>query len=302
LLSLGVLLLLAAGVTFLAVTWDSLPVSIQAAIMAFLASVALVGAVPASRHRLSGTAEALAILGCGLLAVDLYGARALGLIPMSAIGGLTYAGLSCALIAAINLLMSRIAPKVLTFGLAAVIVGQLPLTLVLSDRVDLAVLLLGLLAQVAITLLWTTKGTRTVRITGAICAALVFGAILITGCGRIFLGLVAHYDSLIATTMASLSQVLPVTGVIGLAAMTGLLLLRRASLPTTLPPALGECICAAAAALAFATCLPQLPGGERWWTTGAATALALAELFRARRTGVILAMLRTALIVVAGSI
>jgi hypothetical protein len=137
LLSLGVLLLLAAGVTFLAVTWDSLPVSIQAAIMAFLASVALVGAVPASRHKLSGTAEALAILGCGLLAVDLYGARALGLIPATAIDGLSYAGLSCALVAAINLLMSRFAPKVVTFGLAGVIVGQLRLTLVLSDRVDL---------------------------------------------------------------------------------------------------------------------------------------------------------------------
>jgi hypothetical protein len=67
-----------------------------------------------------------------------------------------------------------------------------------------------------------------------------------------------------------------------------------------LPPALGECICAAAAALALATCLPQLPAGERWWTTAAATALALAELFRACRTGVILAMLRTAFIVVAG--
>lgn len=76
LLSLGVLLLLAAGVTFLAVTWDSLPVSSQAAIMAFLALVALAGAVPASGHKLAGTAEALAILGCGLLAVDLYGARA----------------------------------------------------------------------------------------------------------------------------------------------------------------------------------------------------------------------------------
>jgi hypothetical protein len=137
-------------------------------------------------------------LGCGLLAVDLYGARARGLIPATAIDGLTYAGLSCALIAAINLLMSRIAP-------------------------------------------------------GAICAALVYGAILITGCGRIFLGLVAHYprdladglDSPIATTMASLPQVLSVTGVVGLAAVTGLLLLRKASLPTTLPPALGECVCAA---------------------------------------------------------
>jgi hypothetical protein len=79
--------------------------------------------------------------------------------------------------------------------------------------------------------------------------------------------------------------------------MAGPLLLRKASLPITLPPALGECSCGRTR---FATCLPQLPAGERWLTTAAAIALALAELFRIRRTGVILAMLRTALIVVAG--
>lgn len=123
LLSLGVLLLLAAGVTFLAVTWDSLPVAIQAAIMATLAAIALAGAVPASKYKLTGTAEALAILGSGLLAVDLYGARELGLVPPTAIDGLTYAAVSCATVAAINLLMSRTAPKVVTFGVAAVIVG-----------------------------------------------------------------------------------------------------------------------------------------------------------------------------------
>src|SRR6266508_2831683 len=60
LLSLGVLLLLAAGVTFLAVTWHNLPVHVQAGIIGTLAALAFAGSVPASRHSLTGTAEAFA--------------------------------------------------------------------------------------------------------------------------------------------------------------------------------------------------------------------------------------------------
>lgn len=205
LLGLGVLLLLAAGVTFLAVTWDSLPVAIQASIIAALAAIALTGAVPASRRKLNGTAEALAILGCGLLTVDLYGARELGLIPPSAIDGLTYAGLSAGVVAAINLLMSRFAPKVITFGVATVIVGQLPLPLILADRVDLAPYLLGLLAQVVVTLLWSAKGTHVIRITGSICAGLVYSALLGIGSARVLLSLIAIHSPMTAPSSTTSS-------------------------------------------------------------------------------------------------
>jgi hypothetical protein len=59
LLSLGVPLLLAAGVTVLAVTGDNLPVSVLAANMALLTSVALASAIPPGCHRLTATAEHL---------------------------------------------------------------------------------------------------------------------------------------------------------------------------------------------------------------------------------------------------
>ncbi|WP_328322974.1 hypothetical protein OHA70_29620 [Kribbella sp. NBC_00382] len=286
LLSLGVLLLLAAGVTFLAVTWDSLSVPVQASIIATLAALALAGSVLIARRKLTGTAEALAILGSGLLTVDLYGARALGLISPDTMDGLTYFGLAAAIVAATNLLLSRIAPSVITYGVAVVIIGQLPLPFLLADRVALAPFLLGLLIQVAITLYWTSKSTKLIRITGALCSAVVFWGLMITGCGRILISL----DS-----AAALSPVIATTAVICLSAAVGILLLRTIALPFSFPPALGESACTAAAAFALATCLPQIPTTGRWLDTALATVLALAALLMLKRT----TMLWTATTVVA---
>ena len=70
------------------------------------------------------------------------------------------------MVAAINLLMSRIASTVKTFGLTAVIAGQLPLTLILIHHVSLALYLFGLVVQVVITVLWTNLSTRLLKITG----------------------------------------------------------------------------------------------------------------------------------------
>ncbi len=307
LLSLGVLLLLAAGVTFLAVTWDSLVVPVQASIIATLATIALAGSVPAARYKLAGTAEALAILGTGLLTVDLYGARALGLITAETIDSLSYFGLAAVLVAATNLLMSRIAPTVITYGVAAVIIGQLPLPFLLAGRLDLAPFLLAMLVQVAITLYWSSKGTKIVRATGASCSALVFWALMITGCLRVFLSLIAHHS---ATTQPSLrdlfdgsptalSPVIATTFVSCLAAATGIFLLRKVKLPRALPAGLAECACTAAAAFALATCLPQIPTAGRWLSTTLATVLALTALLIAKRTGVRAATVWTATAVVA---
>lgn len=290
LLGLGVLLLLAAGVTFLAVTWDSLSVPVQASIIATLAALALAGSVPIARHKLTGTAEALAILGSGLLTVDLYGARALGLISPDTMDGLTYFGLAAAIVAATNLLMSRIAPTVITYGVAAVIIGQLPLPFLLADRVDLAPFLLGLLVQVAITLYWTSKSTKIIRLTGALCSAIVFCGLMITGCTRILISL---------NSATALSPVIATTGVICLAAAVGILLLHKIAIPIALPPTVGESACTAAAAFALTTCLPQIPTTGRWLDTLVACALALAALLMPSRTGVRVTMLWTAAAVVA---
>ncbi|WP_133802611.1 SCO7613 C-terminal domain-containing membrane protein [Kribbella caucasensis] len=300
LLALGVLLLLAAGVTFLAVTWDSLPVAAQAAIMGTLATIALIGAIPMAKHKLAGTAEALAILGCGLLIVDLYGIRALGLITAS--DALTYTAAAAAIVAAVNLLMNRLAPTVKTFGLAAVIVGQLPLPLFLADRVDLAALLLGLLIQLVITLYWSAQGTRTVRITGAICSATVFAGILLTGSTRVLIALVADRDPNFADFIAdmfglSATAFVPLaatTAIVCLTAATGILLLNKRTLPGGLTPTPGEILCTATAAFTVATFLPQIPEAGRWLTTALATVLVLVELLRPRRTGRLTTMLLTA--------
>ncbi|MEU4389496.1 hypothetical protein [Kribbella sp. NPDC023855] len=307
LLSLGVLLLLAAGVTFLAVTWDSLSIPVQASIIATLAALALAGSVPASRHKLAGTAEALAILGTGLLAVDLYGAHALGLDPAKAVDGLAYIGLAAALVAAANLLMSRIAPTVVTYGVATIIIGQFALPFILAGQTGLALFLFGLLLQVTITVYWSAAGTKVVHLTGTICAALVFWALLITGTARIYLSLAAHYSpqaradfgDFFDGSLTALSPVLFTTLVVVLAGATGIFLLRTVPLPRALPPALGESTCTAAAAFAVAACLPQLPTAGRWLDTALATALTLTVLLMPNRTGVRAAVAWTAAGVVA---
>ncbi|MGW6196672.1 SCO7613 C-terminal domain-containing membrane protein [Kribbella sp. NPDC055110] len=290
LLTLGVLLLLAAGVTFLAVNWDNLPVAAQAAIIGTLAALSFAGSIPASRHTLAGTAEALAILGTGLLTVDLYGARALGLIPPTAVDGLTYSAIVFTTIAVLALVMTRLAPKVVTYGVTTVIAAQIPVPLVLIDRASLPVLLGALLAQVVGTLFLSAKGTAIVRRTGSITATIVFCGILVAGMTRTLLGLV---------TTTTLSITIATAAVVCVAAATGIAILRKRPLPAALSPGLGECVCAAAAAFAVATTLPQLPGPSRWFTTALAAALAIVELVAARRTGKLAIILHTATITVA---
>lgn len=290
LLTLGVLLLLAAGVTFLAVNWDNLPVAAQAAIIGTLAALSFAGSIPASRRNLAGTAEALAILGTGLLTVDLYGARALGLIPPTAVDGFTYSAIVFTTIAVLALLMTRLAPKVITYGVTTVIAAQLPVPLVLIDRASLPVILGALLAQVVSTLYLSAKGTTIVRRTGSITATIVFNGILVAGMTRTVLGLL---------TTTTLSITIATAAVMCLAAATGIAILHKRPLPAAFTPGLGECVCAAAAAFAVATTLPQLHGPSRWFTTALATALAVIELVAARRTGKLAIVLHTATITVA---
>ncbi len=211
--------------------------------------------------------------------------------------------------------MSRIAPNVITYGLAAVIIGQLPLPLILADRADLAPYLLALLIQVVVTFFWTATGTRAVRSTGIICASIVFWTLLTIGCARVFLSLIALHSpdsrqplaDLFNGSPTALAPVIATTAVVCLAAFTGISLLRRIAIPAgprpthpyALPPAVGECLCIATAAFAVATCLPHLPTAGRWLTTAAATLLAFTVLLRKQHTGVLTLTLATATTVVA---
>ncbi|MEU0096835.1 DUF2157 domain-containing protein [Kribbella sp. NPDC006257] len=307
LLALGVLLLLAAGVTFLAVNWDSLSVSIQASIMATLAALALAGSVPASRKNLAGTAEALALLGGGLLIVDLFGARELGLVSDATISETRYAALSFAIVASINLLMTRIAPSVKTFGLTAVIAGQLPLTLFLVNHVSIAVYLLGLVVQVVVTVLWTNTSTRLLKITGGICGAFFLSIVLFVGTFRVLLGLLAAHssswadfaDELFDGPITAFGPVLATAAVVCLATVAGTVLSRKTALSASLPPNTIEYICSASGAFVIAVLLPQIPVVDRWSATAAATGLGLAVILRPRRTGLLTFVLRIAAVIVA---
>ncbi|HYN57883.1 MAG TPA: hypothetical protein VES03_11865 [Motilibacterales bacterium] len=82
LLGLGALLLVIAGAVFAAVVWDRLGAAGQVSLM--LAATAGVGALAIRlRSRLSGTAEALAVVAAGLATIDLTAAPLLGLLPES---------------------------------------------------------------------------------------------------------------------------------------------------------------------------------------------------------------------------
>jgi hypothetical protein len=80
LLGLGALLLVVAATVFAAVVWDRLGALGQVALMA-TATLLVAWLAVRLRHRLHGTAEALAVVAAGLLVVDLAAAPLLGLLP-----------------------------------------------------------------------------------------------------------------------------------------------------------------------------------------------------------------------------
>lgn len=82
LLGVGALLLVVAGAVFAAVVWERLGAAGQVVLM--LGATLGVGGLAAwLRPRLSGTAEALAVVAAGLAVIDLLAAPALGLLPES---------------------------------------------------------------------------------------------------------------------------------------------------------------------------------------------------------------------------
>ena len=79
LLGLGALLVVAAGIAFVAVAWTRLGLVFQSAVMATVTAAACGVSAWTARRGLRATEEALAAAGAALLAVDLGAAHALGL-------------------------------------------------------------------------------------------------------------------------------------------------------------------------------------------------------------------------------
>ncbi len=87
LLGLGALMVVAAGIAFVAVAWTRLGLLFQSAVMAAVTATACAVSAWTARRRLRATEEALAAAGASLLAVDLGDAQALGLWGLDGVSG-----------------------------------------------------------------------------------------------------------------------------------------------------------------------------------------------------------------------
>ncbi|WP_369253021.1 SCO7613 C-terminal domain-containing membrane protein [Geodermatophilus amargosae] len=147
LLGLGALLVVAAAVAFVAVAWTRLGVTFQAAVMATVTAAACATSAWSARRGLRATEEALAAAGAALLAVDLAAAHALGLWGADAVPGRLWAGVSCAVTAAVALGLGRLTRSTVTWPLAALLAAQpagwLLLPAGLADGVAGVAVLLG---------------------------------------------------------------------------------------------------------------------------------------------------------------
>jgi hypothetical protein len=308
LLALGVLLVLGASVTFLAVVWTRLGLAAQAAIMASV-GLAFAGlSVLAARRRLSATAEAFAVLGLSVLAADLVAARARDLLPTGDTP--TYAGLSCAALALLCLLIHRVTGTIMTFGVAAVLLAQVPVPALLAST-DLAVLLVAVGAQAILTARWTRLAPAAMRLTGAACALTGFILAMVIAVFRALLGLVGgveHPPAMTSAATAVLAADIEQSAAVASAAAavilagTGVVALRRGWFGVPLPRPDCEVGCAGAAALAVGATLAQVPVTGVWAVIVLAAVLAVVELVRPahRRDWVLRPMSVTAVAVLAG--
>lgn len=104
LLGLGVLLLVAAGSIFVAVSWRTLSVAGQVAVVVVTALAAASVSRFLETRRLAASAEAVAVLAAGLLAAGLVASRTLGLAGLDEVDRLTYAAGATALLAGLCVL------------------------------------------------------------------------------------------------------------------------------------------------------------------------------------------------------
>lgn len=100
LLVLGALCVLAAGVVFIAVAWEQLALAVRALILIGITSSFWLCAQLALRRGLQATAEAMAVIACGMFVLDLAAARRAGLPVLADLAGAPYEILAGGLLAA----------------------------------------------------------------------------------------------------------------------------------------------------------------------------------------------------------
>ncbi|WP_324273241.1 hypothetical protein [Blastococcus brunescens] len=134
LLGLGALLVVAAAITFVAVAWTRFGVAFQAGLMVVVTALACGVSAWIARRGLRATEEALAAAGAALLAVDLAGARALGLFRLEDVSLRMWWAVSCAVVLVVTLLLARLTRTTATWPLAALLAAQpLPFLLMTGE-------------------------------------------------------------------------------------------------------------------------------------------------------------------------
>ncbi len=195
LLALGGLLLAVAALVFAAVTYDRLGASGRAVVLGALTALAVTGTPLLRRRGLQATAETVGVVAVALGWLDAYGLRSLGLA--ADVGGPTYYALSALVLAALAGALA-LAVRLQWVGVAAVLLAQLPVPLLLIDAASSAVvssLCFTALALADLAALAIARGTGLARL---VRRALVVAAGL-TGLVALWLALISADGSETAT-------------------------------------------------------------------------------------------------------
>ncbi len=122
LLTGGVVLLLVAAVVFIAVAWDRIGTGGQVAVLAVVTASGVAGSRALSRRGLHASAEAVAVLTCGLALLDAFAVRRYGLFASDRLDEPTYWLVGLPLVALVLLAGTRAVRRSLVFPVATVLV------------------------------------------------------------------------------------------------------------------------------------------------------------------------------------
>jgi hypothetical protein len=183
LLTGGVVLLLVAAVVFIAVAWERIGITGQVAVLGILTATGVTGARLLSRRNLHASAEAVALLTCGLAVVDAVGVRRYGLFGTDALSEATFWLIGLPFVAAVAVVGALSVRRSETFPIAAVLAtaawpGALAAA-VEADVSGIALIAAGTWAAgVAACLLAATRARFAVVVALAACAGgwLLLGA------------------------------------------------------------------------------------------------------------------------------
>src|SRR3954468_8298238 len=124
LLGLGALLLVAGAIAFVALAWTRLGLAFQAGVMLAVTAAACGVSAWAAHRGLRATEEALAAAGAALLAVDLGGAYAKGLLGVDGLPVRLWAAIGCGVLVLAGTGLGRLTRTTATWPLVTLLAAQ----------------------------------------------------------------------------------------------------------------------------------------------------------------------------------